>query len=364
MKILFYLHHPAHFHLFRNVIDNLKKAHHKIIVLATNKDILEELLVKQGVEHKFVIRTGRKNTKLSMAIRLFKQDFHLLKCCLKKKPDLLVGTSAANAHVGKLLNIPSILLNEDDIQVVPAVGRLAYPYTKVILTPNTCNVGKFTQKTCTYSGYHELAYLHPNNFIPKIDIAKKYISLEKPYFILRLAKLGAHHDKDINGISDEIAKSLIDLLSQFGSVYITSERRLIGSFEPFRIQINPIDMHHVMAYAKIYIGDSQTMAAEAGVLGVPFIRFNDFVGRISYLDELENKYQLGFGIKTSEEEKLLSTIKELLKITNLKELYQERRQKMLSEKIDYAAFLTWFISNYPYSVDTMKKTPDYQYKFK
>jgi anthranilate/para-aminobenzoate synthase component II len=69
-------------------------------------------------------------------------------------------------------------------------------------------------------------------------------------------------------------------------------------------------MHHVMAFASLYIGDSQTMAAEAGVLGIPFIRFNDFVGRISYLDELENKYELGYGIKTNEEEKLFTEVPE------------------------------------------------------
>lgn len=55
-------------------------------------------------------------------------------------------------------------------------------------------------------------------------------------------------------------------------------------------------MHHVMAFASLYIGDSQTMAAEAGVLGVPFVRFNDFVGSIGYLRELEDKYELGYGI--------------------------------------------------------------------
>ena len=55
-------------------------------------------------------------------------------------------------------------------------------------------------------------------------------------------------------------------------------------------------MHHVMAFASLYIGDSQTMAAEAGVLGVPFVRFNDFVGRIGYLRELEDTYELGYGI--------------------------------------------------------------------
>ncbi len=58
-------------------------------------------------------------------------------------------------------------------------------------------------------------------------------------------------------------------------------------------------MHHVMAFASLYIGDSQTMAAEAGVLGVPFVRFNDFVGRIGYLRELEDTYHLGYGIHAS-----------------------------------------------------------------
>ena len=79
-------------------------------------------------------------------------------------------------------------------------------------------------------------------------------------------------------------------------IYITSERPLEPQFEKYRIKINPLDMHHVMAFASLDIGDSQTMAAEAGVLGVPFVRFNDFVGRIGYLRELEDTYELGYGI--------------------------------------------------------------------
>ena len=55
----------------------------------------------------------------------------------------------------------------------------------------------------------------------------------------------------------------------------------------------------MMAFASLYIGDSQTMAAEAGVIGVPFVRFNDFVGRIGYLRELEDTYHLGFGVHAS-----------------------------------------------------------------
>ena len=102
-----------------------------------------------------------------------------------------------------------------------------------------------------------------------------------------------------------------------------------------------------MAFAGLYIGDSQTMAAEAGVLGVPFVRFNDFVGRIGYLNELENVYNLGFGIKPDEEEKLYQTVQNLLEMENRKEVFQQRRETMLSECINFADFLTNYIETYP-----------------
>lgn len=364
MKILFHLGHPAHFHLLKNTIQALNRQNHQVFILIKKKDILQNLLEESKLEFTNILPEGRKDNKISIAVGQLRQDLKLLQFCIKNKPDILVGTSVAISHVGKVLNIPSINLNEDDADVVPLYAKLAYPWATHVLAPRICRMGKWIDKTIAYDSYHELAYLHPSNFSPQIEIATKYISLEKPYFILRFAKLGAHHDAGIKGISDEIAAKLIELLSPNGRVYITSERALNSGLEPYRIQINPIDIHHVMAFAKIYIGDSQTMAAESGVLGVPFIRFNDFVGRIGYLDELESKFQLGFGIKTNELEKLFSTIEDLLKDKNLSEVYKERRLKMLSEKIDYAAFLVWFIENYPLSVKTMKENPDYQYKFK
>ena len=119
---------------------------------------------------------------------------------------------------------------------------------------------------------------------------------------------------------------------------------------------NPLDMHHVMAFASLYIGDSQTMAAEAGVLGVPFVRFNDFVGRIGYLRELEDTYHLGFGIKASSPgsvDQLCPRVEELVSMDSAerRKIWAERRQTMLSDKIDCAKFLTYFIEQYPASAD-------------
>lgn len=364
MKILFHLGHPAHFHLFKNTIKNLKIKGHQTLIVIKKKDVLESLLINEGLDFVNILPEGRKSNKFSIALGLLKQDLGVFKIARKEKPDLLVGTSVPITHIGKLLNIPSVNVNEDDADVVPLYSKLAYPWANSILAPIVCRMGNWATKTVFYQGYHELAYLHPNNFTPNKEIATKYVDIEKPYFILRFAKLGAHHDAGISGLSDNIALKLIETLKPFGKVYITSEREFSKALEPYRIKINPIDMHHVMAFASLYIGDSQTMAAEAGVLGIPFIRFNDFVGRISYLDEFENKYQLGYGFKTNNIDKFFKKVEELLEMTNRKEIFQERRKKMLSEKIDYAAFLTWFIENYPESVKIMKENSDYQYNFK
>jgi uncharacterized protein len=275
----------------------------------------------------------------------------------------LVGTSVENTHIGKLLGIPTINVNEDDHDVVPLYSKLSYPFASTILSPSTCTTGPWEKKTIHYKGYHELAYLHPNNFTPNIEIVKKYVNPGSPYFIIRFAKLSAHHDKGIKGINDDVAHKLIRMLEPHGQIIITSEKKLNPDFEPYRVNINPIHMHHIMAFATIYIGDSQTMAAEAGVLGTPFIRFNDFVGRIGYLEELENKYKLGFGIRPSEPSKLFSTLNYLLALKSIKTIFAEKRLEMLKEKIDVNRFMIWFIEKYPISKKMMTQKPDCQMKF-
>ena len=364
MKILFYLGHPAHFHLFKNIILYLIDRNHQINILIKKKDVLEDLVKSTGWYYQNILAEGRKDNKFGMLVGIIKRDLRLYKICQIFKPNLLIGTSIENSHISKLLKIPSITINEDDADVVPLYAKITYPMASTILSPDVCNNYKWNSKTINYSGYHELAYLHPNHFKPDLEIVRKYISPGTTYFIIRFAKLKAHHDLGIKGINTEIAKSLITLLKPFGKIFITSERELENELESYSININPIDMHHVLAFAHLYLGDSQTMAAEAGVLGTPFIRFNDFVGKIGYLNELENNYNLGFGFKSNQVEKMLKKIEELLLMKNFKQEWNERRNRMLSDKIDVTAFMVWFLERYPESIKIMKENPNYQYRFK
>ena len=365
MNVLIQLSHPAHFHLYKNIARGLMEDGYQVLFVIKSKDILESLLQNAGLPYVNINQHAHRGSKFGVLWDMFVRDWRIIRLCRKHKIDLITGSTPETAHVSWLLRIRGVNTGEDDAAVVPAFGKVTGPFIQCLVVPIPCNTGSMEPRTSHYPGYHELAYLHPNHFEADASVVKDYgINTEEPYFIMRFAQLNAHHDAGIKGINTEIAQRLIDILEPHGRIYITSERPLEPQFEEYRIKINPLDMHHVMAFASLYVGDSQTMAAEAGVLGVPFVRFNDFVGRIGYLRELEDKYELGYGIKASSEgseDKLCERVKTLVTMRSeeRKSLFQTRRQKMLLEKIDCAKFLTWFIENYPESAEEVRKANKY-----
>ena len=381
MKVLFMISHPAHFHMFRYTIDNLQKDGHKVVVVIRPKDILEQLCQNVGMPYYKVKNRPKKWGMFGLGLFLIEKTFEVWKICRKEKPDMLIGSDGVLAVVGKIIHCPAFECYEDDAEAIALYARMFFPLYTGLIAPDCCSAWKWEKKKISYKSYHELGYLHPNQFAPDRNVVEKYgIDADKPYILIRFAQLTAHHDVGIHGINTEIAQKMIDMLKQYGTIYITSERPLESQFEQYRIHINPLDMHHVMAFASLYIGDSQTMAAEAGVLGTPFVRLNDFVGRLSYLHELEYPkaigfvkdsqvsddihYNLGYGHKTNDVEGFYSSIQLWLDTPNRKELCAKKRERMLADKIDYAKFLTWFIENYPDSARIMRENPDYQMRFK
>lgn len=353
MNLLFYLGHPAHFHLFRHSIHALRKAGHEVTIVARRKDVLEDLLRKEGWDFVNALPLGRRDGRAGMVRAMLAREWTLFRVALSNRPALMLGTCAEIGHVGRLLGIPSIVVNEDDWDVVPLFSKLAYPFCNHILAPRCCRMGRWKRKTISYDSYHELAYLHPDKFSPDRRVIREFHSSEDPYFIVRFARLTAHHDNGRQGIDAMIARRLIRLLGRKGRVYITSERELEPEFEPHRIQLDPSKIHHAMAFATLYVGDSQTMAAEAAVMGTPAIRYNDFAGEIGYLEELEQCYGLTYGVRTCDPEKMLGLVEKYSE-PGVKETWEQRRQAMLNDKIDLAAFMTRLVGNYPESVQRLK----------
>lgn len=364
MNVLFQLSHPAHFHLFKNVASQLTADGHNVHIIIKSKDILEDLVRESGLPYLNVNDKAHRGSKAGILWDMIVRDWKILCYCLKNHIDLLAGSTPEVAQIGWLLRKYRINFGEDDASIVPLFFKSAGKFIQTELSPVSCDNGKYEPKTIHYAGYHKLAYLHPNVFTPDKAAVEKYFDPNEPYFLLRFAQLKAYHDGAAAGISDELAMEIVKLLEPRGRVFITSERQLSPELEKYRLAINPLDIHHVMAFSQLYLGDSQSMAVEAAMLGVPNIRFNSFAGRIGVLEELQNKYQLSFGIHSSNSDALLEKIRELLAYPDIRSEFQRRRSAMLADKIDVSAFFTWFIENYPASRDTMKVNPEYQYRFK
>ena len=361
---LFSLGHPAHFHMFKHTIHALKEKGNKVIVVIRPKDVLEQLCINDGLSYYSIGKRPDKGGKLIRAAVVVQRFFAIARVVRKEKPCMLIGSDGVMAYLGTLFHIPSFEFFDDDYGIIKLYAWSFFPFYTDLVCPNVTDAGRWQKKKTGYEGYQKLAYLHPNRFTPDKMVVEKYFTTEKPYFLLRFAKLNAHHDGGIGGINSDVAHHLIEMLLPYGNVFITSERQLEPEFEQYRLHINPSDMHHILAFASLYIGDSQSMAVEAAMLGTPSLRFNDFAGKIGVLEELEHKYELTFAIPPSEPQRLYDKVDALLSIPDLRETFQQRRQNMLAEKIDVTAFFTWFIENYPESRETMRSHPEKQWEFK
>ena len=123
--------------------------------------------------------------------------------------------------------------------------------------------------------------------------------LERPYAILRFVGWAANHDIHNNGFSLDEKITLAESVGRYMTVYISSEKALPSELARYKLTTPAAQIHNVLANADLYVGDSQTMAAEAALLGTPAIRSNSFVGEgdMSNFKMLENKYGLLLNIR-------------------------------------------------------------------
>lgn len=355
MRYLFYLAHPAHFHLFKFTIEGLKNAGHQVLITIKSKDVLASLLDENGLEYRNIAINERGNSKTGILTAFIRRNINHWKITSEFKPDIFVSTSAEFAPFAKLKGIKSISMFEDDLEIFPAYSRLFVPFLDHQLCPESCSAAQWNNhpKTIKYKGNHELAYLRPERFSPDYNKVISFFDADRKNFFIRFARLTAWHDENVKGIHNELAIQLVTLLSRYGKVHLSSERELPAELEKFRVKIPSSDILHVLAFADLYIGDSQTMTAEAAVLGTPAIRFNDFVGKLGYLDELEFKYGLTKGIPANQPEELIKKAEEWAS-SDLKIEWNNKRNKLLAETIDPSSFFTWFLSGYPETVSGLK----------
>lgn len=343
MNILFDINHPAHVHMFRYVIQKLKAKGHKVFVTTKNIPAANQLMDIFGIE--YTVLGNKHDSLFRKKLDQIEFDIRLWKYVVKHHIDIGIHGMTV-AHVSKLSRMKSIITDDDDDEVEPLFAKFAHPFADVVLSP--IGTSRKTKNVQFVPSYHELAYLHPNLFEPNYEVLNE-IGVEKGerFFVLRFNAFKAHHDVGVVGLTLENKRRLVEMLTKYGKVFITTERDIDEEFESYKLKISPEKAHSLLYFATMFVGDSQTMTSEAAVLGTPAIRCNTFVGKIHYLEDEEHNYGLTYGFQPENIEQMFSKIEELLSMPNLKEEWQKRRMKLLDDKIDYAEFLTNFIENYP-----------------
>jgi len=332
MKVLFDVNHAAHVHFIKNAYKTLVDDGKDCLVVASDKPLAYNLLKEYAIPFHAMGPIGK--SMLSKLWRLIVHDIKLFFYCLKHRPDIILGIVAIRgSHVGWLLGIKTIVFTDTE----HANLQIAFfkPFANEIHNPEwfTKNLGP---KQIRYKGFHELAYLHPNNFSPRKEVLKLLgVNDGEKYFIIRFVSWDATHDINQSGISDEGKKEIVQILQKHGRVFITSEYELEPEFKDLEFNIPSSYLHDAIYFSSLVIGEGATTACEAALLGVPSIYINSI--SLGYITYLEEDYDLLYHITDIEEVK--DKLEILLSNPLLKEEWNNKKQKFIASQIDTTEYI-------------------------
>lgn len=341
MRVLVDIGHPAHVHFYKHVIWRLQEHGHEVLISARDKDVTLALLNHYGFPYRTLSMAGHGFWGLSR--EFLRREWMLLRLMREFDPDVVTEIGGLFiAPICKLLGKPSIAFT--DTETVLMDKYLTYPFASIICTPN-CFKHDLGARHVRYAGYHELAYLHPNYFQPDPTVLNELgVSEDEPFIVLRFVAWKASHDIGRHGLSIAAKRQVVQTLSRYGQVFITSETPLSEEFEPYRINLPPHRMHDLLYYARLFVGEGATMATEAGILGTPAVYWSSLAPYLGNFVELMERYELVYSYYNQIE--ALRQAVFLLEQSDAKAKWGRRREKLLADKIDVTMFVCNVLEHY------------------
>ncbi len=351
MKVAVAVYTPGQAYFWGSIISLLLKDGHQVLVLARESGLIKKILSPYTVQ--YVTYGKSKRANYSKLLQLPGQFITSFKCLNRFRPDIIAGASILESNTAAILGKPCIIF--EDTEITPILERLQWQLTASCIVTPSCfklNLGK---KHLRINGYKELAYLHPNYFKPDPAIfGELKIQPEEKYAIVRFNSFNAIHDIKLRGLSMDDKNQIVSELEKYVKVFIAAEGELPEGLAAHRIPIQSQRIHHALYYAQMVMGDSGTIISEAAVLGTPSIRYHSGLGinELGNFIELENTYDLLYCIPHLED--VLPKALALIRNPRLKEEWDIKRRKLLSEKIDVAKFMADLIENYPRTGNELK----------
>jgi predicted glycosyltransferase len=332
-NILIDVSHPAHVHLFRNAAYRWRAQGHNILFSALDREMILYLLDLYDLPYRVVYK--RRSGKPALILELLLRSFPTLYIARQFKTDLFV--SGGNPTVGFpawLMRKPYLALTDTEHSVLQR--RLYKPFATLIATPDVFSLD-LGEKQVRYAGFHELAYLHPDEFTPDAhELEALGLTPSDTYFVVRFVAWGASHDIGEHGFSADDKREVLRELSQHGRVLLSVESGEIDpEFYSLATTFPPEKIHHLLAFASLYIGEGGTMLTEAALLGTPALFVSTL--RAGNWDHLRDNYGLLYFFNTGRE--ALAKAREILAMPNLKLEWKDRRARLLADKINPTPWL-------------------------
>ena len=322
MRVLIDINHPGQVHLFMPVAKHYLERGGDVLVTARDKEMTLELLHRHNV--RWVAASRQRSGVLGLLVELLQKTWGIFRVGLCFRPQVIVSLgSPPAAFCAFLLSVPHIALEDTEHSTEQAL--LYLPFTRYVLTPAafTRSLGN---KQRRYNGYHELAYLHPSVFSPDpAALVSLGLRPGQRYSVVRFVSWQASHDLGRKGLSYEEKKWLVDLLLLYGPVVLSSEAAVPPDLAERCLRPNPHAVHHLLAYAHLYVGEGATMASEAAMLGCPAVYTNPLSA-----GTLEEQERYGLVYRVTEFQAVCERVAALMDDPHSSQIHMQRRDGMLA----------------------------------
>lgn len=285
-RIAFFLGHPAHVLTFSRLILRWAKRGWTIEVAYRNKPMVRELLEARGIP----ATTLSEPRKQPLVKELPRVWFRALRWFQRMRPDVVLSIAGTFCALpGRLASADVLTLQDtEDARIGNA---LAFPFSSAVLTPEWY-LRSATRRQVAYPSFQELAYSHPDRFVFSQSRLEE-LGLGANYAVLRFVKHTAGHDIGQQGFGHADRWRLIDRLLESGlNVCLSSEDPVPDAYQKYCRFFAGDDVLQVLAGARVYIGESPTMAMEAGACGTPSAWVSTRVGKLGYIEEMRERFQL------------------------------------------------------------------------
>lgn len=338
MKISLLILKPNHINFFKNLFHELDEEGHNVLCLVKGDEINRRLLSRSDIKHSFF--GNGLGGHLPNLVSFSRNKVSLISKLLAFRPDLILSVnSLPPSPFNSIFNMVSVVFL--DTKLKKKDERNLFNYADKIVTPDSYPFDVPPKKHLSHPSYHSLAYLHPNRFKPNLQILEELSIEPKDYVFVSFARKDWMDGLGHNLLQRREKIDIVRALEEHCEVLVDKRGAVPEPLEDYTQSLSLAEYNHLLANARLAVGDDPIVSSEAGVLGVPWIFISD--STVSTLEEQEIHYEIGTQVPDIEE---AEKIGEIILTEEIEPDFEKARRDILTDKTDLTEWMIRFVKLY------------------